>query len=301
MVGASVALSAGAGLRQDHRPGRAVRPRPRRPRRRSRCGRIVALTFTNKAARELRERIRRECRARQVENGGDPAHWRGVDPRSGSGAGSAPFTRSAARCCRKHAVEAGDRPRRSSSSTRRSPSALRDQALDGRPPRTPWPTETPTSIELAVDFGLVGRPPGPRWSLLANRSSGDIRKLGRQRRPKNSGHTLVRSLPEKRSARPLIVSCVLRGVRPALPRPHRRQLRSTIEKVRGQAVREVADGLRAARHRSGSGGRRSLRIDGAARGTPGSRGSPPNSGHRPKSMPRSSDHFTKTSGTRPRS
>ena len=38
---------------------------------------VVAVTFTDKAARELRDRVRMACRARSVESG-DAEHWRGV-------------------------------------------------------------------------------------------------------------------------------------------------------------------------------------------------------------------------------
>src|SRR5262245_48283705 len=41
---------------------------------RIRLDRIVALTFTEKAARELRDRVRRACRAR-LDEGKDPAYW----------------------------------------------------------------------------------------------------------------------------------------------------------------------------------------------------------------------------------
>jgi ATP-dependent helicase/nuclease subunit A len=74
--GASVALSAGAGCGKTtvltarflgDLEGPDARP----------IGSLVAMTFTDKAARELRHRIRRECRAR-LAAGGDVGRWRAV-------------------------------------------------------------------------------------------------------------------------------------------------------------------------------------------------------------------------------
>src|SRR4051812_47728914 len=73
--GVSVALAAGAGcgkttvLTARYLVDLAAGERPMRS--------IVALTFTKKAARELRQRIRRRCRD-QLASGEDAARWRGV-------------------------------------------------------------------------------------------------------------------------------------------------------------------------------------------------------------------------------
>src|SRR3982751_5753962 len=76
VCGASVALSAGAGCGKTtvltarflgDLEGPGGRP----------LGAIVALTFTEKAARELRKRIRHECREK-LAGGEDPSRWRAV-------------------------------------------------------------------------------------------------------------------------------------------------------------------------------------------------------------------------------
>ena len=76
VLDASVALSAGAGCGKTtvltERFLRALEGPAPLP-----LGRVVALTFTNKAARELRDRIGRECRSR-LDSGGDPSYWRSV-------------------------------------------------------------------------------------------------------------------------------------------------------------------------------------------------------------------------------
>ena len=104
---ASVALSAGAGCGKtmvlterflsalDEAGGRPLRA-------------LVALTFTEKAARELRQRIRARCRA-GVASGGDAERWwavlRGLDA-----APIGTFHEFCARLLRRHAMEAGVDP-----------------------------------------------------------------------------------------------------------------------------------------------------------------------------------------------
>ena len=148
-------------------------------------GRIVALTFTNKAARELRERIRRECRAR-LESGGDPARLAADPP----GARGRP-DRDVPLVLRRGPPP----PRRSRpGSTPASPSSTS---------RSPWPSATrpsavalrerlaardPDLIELAVEFGLgmvrqalddlLGEPLGRRHPRLGRpRAPGARRPL----------------------------------------------------------------------------------------------------------------------------
>lgn len=74
--GASVALAAGAGCGKTtvltERFVALLEGEDRLP-----LSRIVALTFTEKAARELRDRVRSACRER-MDRGDDPAYWREV-------------------------------------------------------------------------------------------------------------------------------------------------------------------------------------------------------------------------------
>jgi len=76
---ASVGLSAGAGCGKTH----VLTERFLRYLDRPDCfslRQVVALTFTEKAARELRERVRRECRSRlaRLDNPADLEHWRDI-------------------------------------------------------------------------------------------------------------------------------------------------------------------------------------------------------------------------------
>src|SRR3954451_7373737 len=104
---ASVALSAGAGCGKTtvltERFLAALEDAGGRPLRA-----LVALTFTEKAARELRQRIRARCRARLVA-GEDSARWwpvlRGLDA-----APIGTFHEFCARLLRRHALRAGIDP-----------------------------------------------------------------------------------------------------------------------------------------------------------------------------------------------
>jgi len=167
--GASVALSAGAGCGKTtvlaERFLRALDGPDPVP-----LGRVVALTFTNKAARELRDRIRRECRGR-LEAGGDPAYWRSVI-RGLAAARIGTFHSFCGEVLRRHAIEAGvdpgfvvlDEP---------IALALRDQAL-AVALRERLAARDRDLIDLAVEFGL-GPVRQALGGLLANRSGGDIR------------------------------------------------------------------------------------------------------------------------------
>lgn len=166
--GASVALGAGAGCgKTTVLAGRFLRalegPEP------TPLGRIVALTFTNKAARELRDRIRRECRLR-LESGGDPAYWRGV-LRGLAGSRIGTFHSFCGEVLRRHAIVAGVDP---GFAVLDEPiaQALRDQALSVAL-RERLAARDRDLIDLAVDFGL-GPVRQALGSLLANRSGGDI-------------------------------------------------------------------------------------------------------------------------------
>jgi ATP-dependent helicase/nuclease subunit A len=69
---------------------------------------IIALTFTEKAAREMRERVRRECRRRR-DSGPDAARWRSV-VRFLEAAPISTFHSHCATVLRRHPLEAGVEP-----------------------------------------------------------------------------------------------------------------------------------------------------------------------------------------------
>ena len=168
VVGSSVALSAGAGCGKTfvlaERFVRALDGADARP-----LGRVVALTFTNKAARELRERIRQECRAR-LDSGDDPARWRAI-LRGLEAARIGTFHSSCGDLLRRFSIEAGVDPgfvvldetialsirEESLAATLRERLAARD----------------PDLMELAVEFGL-GMVRQSLDDLLGHRSVGDL-------------------------------------------------------------------------------------------------------------------------------
>ncbi len=168
VTGASVALSAGAGCGKTtvltERFVRALDgPTP------ISLGKIVALTFTNKAARELRDRIRRECRLK-VEAGVDPTYWRGV-VRGLEAARIGTFHAFCGEVLRGHAIEAGIDP---GFTVLDEPvaAALRDEAL-AQALRDRLAHRDRNLIELAVDFGL-GAVRTALGSLLTNRAGDDL-------------------------------------------------------------------------------------------------------------------------------
>ena len=169
VTGSSVALSAGAGCGKTfvlaERFIRALEPPESRP-----LGRIVALTFTNKAARELRDRIRKLCRSR-LEAGGDPARWRAV-LRGLEAARIGTFHSFCGDVLRRHAIEAGVDP---GFVVLDEPIALsiRDEALAGEI-RDRLAARDPDLIDLAVEYGL-GMVRRSLDDLIGNRSAGDIR------------------------------------------------------------------------------------------------------------------------------
>src|SRR3954452_10513252 len=148
--GASVALSAGAGcgkttvltarfLRDLEGPG----PGP--------LGEIVALTFTEKAARELRKRIRQQCREK-LDSGDDPARWRSV-LRGLEAAPIGTFHEFCGHWLRSHAVEAGIDPDFVILDVTIA-GAVRDEAL-AKCVRQWLAARDADLIELAVEFGLT--------------------------------------------------------------------------------------------------------------------------------------------------
>jgi ATP-dependent helicase/nuclease subunit A len=168
VTGASVALSAGAGCGKtavltarflgdlDGNDRRSLRE-------------IVALTFTEKAARELRQRIRGQCRAR-LAAGDDPEHWRGV-LRGLEAAPIGTFHEFCVRWLRRHAIEARIDPDftvldESIAST------VRDEAL--RKCLRTWLNDNDQDlVELAVEYGLR-RVRESLDGLLSQRSLGEL-------------------------------------------------------------------------------------------------------------------------------
>jgi ATP-dependent helicase/nuclease subunit A len=174
VVGSSVALSAGAGCGKTfvlaERFVRALEGPEARP-----LGRIVALTFTNKAARELRERIRKECRAR-LADGRDPRHWSKV-LRGLEAARIGTFHSFCGDVLRRHAIEAGVDPGFAVFDETIALS-LREEALDVSI-RERLSARDPDLIELAVEYGL-GMVRQSLDDLLGNRSAGDLRAWARR-------------------------------------------------------------------------------------------------------------------------
>lgn len=172
--GASVALSAGAGCGKTtvltarflgDLEGDAPRP----------LGSIVALTFTEKAARELRQRIRKQCRDK-LARGDDPARWRAV-LRGLEAARIGTFHEYCGQWLRQHAVEAGIDPD-FVILDQSIAGAIRDAAL-GKILRQWLSDKDPDLIELAVEFGLA-RVRDALADLLAERASGRLAEWERR-------------------------------------------------------------------------------------------------------------------------
>jgi len=164
--GASVALSAGAGCgKTTVLTERFLWELDERN-----LGELVALTFTEKAARELRERVRAACRSR-FEAGDDPARWRGV-LRGLEAAPIGTFHGFCGRLLRKSPIEAGVAPGFAILEESVAPS-LRDAALD-RCSRAWLADLDPDLVALAIDFGLAAVRDALA-DLIAARTRGDLR------------------------------------------------------------------------------------------------------------------------------
>jgi ATP-dependent helicase/nuclease subunit A len=177
IVNSSVALSAGAGCGKTfvlaERFVRALDGPNARP-----LGRIVALTFTNKAARELRERIRKECRAR-METGDDPLRWRAV-LRGLAAARIGTFHAFCGEVLRQHPIVAGVDP---GFAVFDEPiaQAIREESLDFLL-RERLTARDPGLLDLAAEYGLA-MVRDTLDDFLDNRSTGDIRDwVGREPR-----------------------------------------------------------------------------------------------------------------------
>jgi ATP-dependent helicase/nuclease subunit A len=148
--GVSVGLSAGAGCGKTwvlterflaHLDGPSRRP----------LGRLVALTFTEKAARELRDRVRRACRARLDGGSADAPHWRAI-LRGLEAAPIGTFHAFCARILRRFAVIAGIDPGFAILEETVAPN-LRDEALAAC--LRDWlAARHPDLTALAVAYGL---------------------------------------------------------------------------------------------------------------------------------------------------
>ncbi len=165
---ASVALSAGAGTGKTfvlaERFVRALEGPEA-----SSLGRIIALTFTKKAARELRERIRKECRAR-LRCADDPRHWRAV-LRGLEAARISTFHAFCGEILRRHAIEARIDPGFAVLDESIALS-VRQRSLD-QTLREALIANDPDLIDLAVEYGL-GMVRDSIDSLMVNRSTGDL-------------------------------------------------------------------------------------------------------------------------------
>jgi ATP-dependent helicase/nuclease subunit A len=170
VAGASVALSAGAGCGKTMvltaRFLKDLEGEERRPLRS-----IVALTFTRKAARELRERIRNRCRDRLGAGGdADVAHWKSV-LRGLEAAPIGTFHEFCAQWLRRHAVACAIDPEFIVLDETVA-GAVRDESL-GRSLRDWLAAADSDLIELAVEFGLA-RVRQALVDLATHRALGDL-------------------------------------------------------------------------------------------------------------------------------
>jgi ATP-dependent helicase/nuclease subunit A len=166
--GTSIALGAGAGCGKttvlaerflDELEGQGGRP----------LRALVALTFTEKAARELRQRIRARCREK-LAGGEDGGPWRTV-LRALEAAPIGTFHEFCARSLRAHALELGIDPEFTILDATIAAS-LRDQAVRSALRRMLAERE-PDLMSLAVDYGL-GQIRQVLGVLVASRTAGDL-------------------------------------------------------------------------------------------------------------------------------
>lgn len=146
---ASVALSAGAGCGKTSVLTERFLSHLEGPARAGLRG-LVALTFTDKAARELRERVREACQLRLASRD-DPAHWREIT-RGLEAAPIGTFHAFCARILRRHAIAAGVDPGFAILDPALAPT-LSDQALGAC--LRHWLAERNADLnELGVELGL---------------------------------------------------------------------------------------------------------------------------------------------------
>ncbi len=130
---------------------------------------LVALTFTDKAARELRQRIRARCREK-LAAGSDAGRWRLV-LRALEAAPIGTFHEFSARLLRAHALDLGIDPEFTILNEAVAAS-LRDQAIRTAVRRMLAERESDL-VNLAIDYGL-GQIREALGLLLATRAAGDL-------------------------------------------------------------------------------------------------------------------------------
>lgn len=130
---------------------------------------VIALTFTEKAARELRQRIRQQCRER-IQAGENPVQWRAI-LRGLEAAPIGTFHEFCGHWLRRHALEAGIDPDFTIFDVSVA-GAIRDEAL-AKCLRQWLAAQDPDLIELAVEYGL-GRVRQGIADLLLETASGQL-------------------------------------------------------------------------------------------------------------------------------
>jgi len=170
--------------------------------------RMVALTFTDKAAGELRSRVRAACRAR-LDGGEDDAHWRGV-LRGLEAAPIGTFHTFCGEVVRRYAVRAGVDPG-FAILDEAGAGGLREAAVDACL-RSALMGRDPDLRALAVTFGLDGAR-AILVALMADRSAGDLDAWGALE-PEALVARWVAAFDAK--ARPALIARFLRGARPCL-------------------------------------------------------------------------------------
>ena len=201
---ASVALSAGAGCGKT----KVLTERFLKELDQGSLGGLVALTFTEKAARELRERVRAACR-RKLDAGDDPTRWRAV-LRGLEAAPIGTFHGFCNRLLHRAPIEAGVAPGFAVLEESVAPT-LRDAAL-GRCFRGWLAEQDPNLVGLAVDFGL----PFVREALaelISGRTRGDFRTWADREAIEVLDAWRVRWLNE---VRPMILANLVEGARGCL-------------------------------------------------------------------------------------
>jgi len=173
---------------------------------------LIAITFTDRAAREMRERIRRRCLALIEEANGDEASywldvWRNLDAARVSTIHSF-----CASFLRAHAVEAGVDPRFAVLEQAQSDTLL-TEVIDDRL-RAALAEQDPTVMDLLLAYGLngvkqmlrtlVARWRGADWQRWSTTSPEELVELWRGRCHDLSGQLVADSLGQLPATRQLV-------------------------------------------------------------------------------------------------